>query len=169
MYYLLTFRERWEGEGEGEKHQILVCENPPVVYVTPPTGNLAPNPGMCPDQESNQRPFGLQAGATPARAIFHFLNSVLWSLLHVNFSNLHISWRYLKLDLLSGSTLIITGMTCHHSLPEIIHSKCNPGWVVCSLKQLLQLLITPQGIASLPHSLPHMTEAPLKPPKHNGP
>ena len=27
-----------------------------------PTGDLASNPGMCPDWESNQRPFGLQAG-----------------------------------------------------------------------------------------------------------
>ena len=27
----------------------------------PPTGDLAHNPGMCPDWESNQRPFGSQA------------------------------------------------------------------------------------------------------------
>ena len=29
----------------------------------PPTGDLAHNPGMCPDWESNQWPFGTQAGA----------------------------------------------------------------------------------------------------------
>ena len=29
----------------------------------PPTGDLVHNPGMCPDWESNQQPFGLQAGA----------------------------------------------------------------------------------------------------------
>ena len=29
----------------------------------PPTGDLAYKPGMCPDWESNWRPFGLQAGA----------------------------------------------------------------------------------------------------------
>ena len=29
----------------------------------PPAGDLAHNPGMCPDSESNQRYFGLQAGA----------------------------------------------------------------------------------------------------------
>ena len=29
----------------------------------PPTGDLAHNPGMCPDWESNWRPFGLQAGS----------------------------------------------------------------------------------------------------------
>ena len=29
---------------------------------TPPTGDLARNPGICPDWESNWRPFGSQAG-----------------------------------------------------------------------------------------------------------
>ena len=29
----------------------------------PPTGDLAHNPGMCPDWESNPRPFGSQARA----------------------------------------------------------------------------------------------------------
>ena len=33
-----------------------------VASHTPPTGDLARNPGMCPDQEWNQRPFGSQAG-----------------------------------------------------------------------------------------------------------
>ena len=28
----------------------------------PPTGELAHNPGVCPDWKSNQRPFGSQAG-----------------------------------------------------------------------------------------------------------
>ena len=42
---------------EGEKHQCLVASH------TPPTGDLAHNPGMCPDWESNWRPFGLHARA----------------------------------------------------------------------------------------------------------
>ena len=46
-----------EGEREGEKHQCVVASR------APPTGDLACNPGMCPDWESNQRPFGLQDGA----------------------------------------------------------------------------------------------------------
>ena len=54
--YLLDGRE---GETEGEKHQCVVAP-----YV-PPTGDLAHNPGMCPDWESNQQPFGLQSGAQP--------------------------------------------------------------------------------------------------------
>ena len=34
-----------------------------VASRTPPTGDLARNPGMCPDWESHQGPFGSQAGA----------------------------------------------------------------------------------------------------------
>ena len=34
-----------------------------VASHTPSSGDLARNPGMCPDWESNRRPFGLQAGA----------------------------------------------------------------------------------------------------------
>ena len=46
-----------EGEREGEKHQCVVDSG------TPPTGDLACNPGMFPDWELNWRPFGLQAHA----------------------------------------------------------------------------------------------------------
>ena len=44
-----------EEEREGEKHQCVVASH------VPPTGDLARNPGMCPDWESNRQPFGLQA------------------------------------------------------------------------------------------------------------
>ena len=56
--FCFFFRQRGrEGETEGEKQQCVVasCE--------PPTGDLAHNPGMCPDWESNQQSFILQAGA----------------------------------------------------------------------------------------------------------
>ena len=53
---LFNFREREkQGEVEGEKHQCVVAS------CAPPTKDLACNPGMCPDWESNQRLFGLQA------------------------------------------------------------------------------------------------------------
>ena len=55
IYFFLESRER-RGK-EGEKHQCVVASH------TPHTGDLACNPGMCPDWESNWRPFGLQAGA----------------------------------------------------------------------------------------------------------
>ena len=54
--FIFTERER-EGEREGEKHQ---CE---VASCMPLLGDLACNPGMCPDWELNQRPFGLHASA----------------------------------------------------------------------------------------------------------
>ena len=57
-FYLFIFRERRrEGEREGEKQQCVVASR------TPPTGDPAHNPGMCPDWELNQQPFGSQAGA----------------------------------------------------------------------------------------------------------
>ena len=47
MFYLFLFRERGR---EGEREW------------TPPTGDLARNPGTCPDQELNLWPFDTQAG-----------------------------------------------------------------------------------------------------------
>ena len=56
-FYLFIFRERdREGEREGEKHQCAVASWEPL------TGDLAHNPCTCPDWESNQWPFGSQAG-----------------------------------------------------------------------------------------------------------
>ena len=55
-FYLFIFRER---RREGEKHQCVVASH------TPPTGDLARNPSLCPDQESNQQPFGSQFGTNP--------------------------------------------------------------------------------------------------------
>ena len=53
--YLFLERGR-EGERERKKHQCVVASQ------VPPTGDLAYNPGMCPDWEQNQQPFGSQAG-----------------------------------------------------------------------------------------------------------
>ena len=59
-FYLFIFRERGrDGEREGEKHQCVVTSR------VPSTGDLAHNPGMCPDWELNQQPSGLQAGTQP--------------------------------------------------------------------------------------------------------
>ena len=46
-----------EGEREGEKHQRMVASH------MAPTGDMAHNPGICPDWESNWRPFGSKAHA----------------------------------------------------------------------------------------------------------
>ena len=53
----LFLEKGMDGERMGEKHQRVVASH------TPHTGDLACNPGMCPDWESNQRPFGSQASA----------------------------------------------------------------------------------------------------------
>ena len=58
--FKIIFIFRWwgrEGEREGEKHQCVVASH------MPPLGDLAHNPGMCPDWEWNQWPFGSQASA----------------------------------------------------------------------------------------------------------
>ena len=57
-FYLFIFRERGrEGDRKGEKYQCVVASH------VPPTGDLARNPGMCPDWESNWWPLGSQASA----------------------------------------------------------------------------------------------------------
>ena len=48
-FYLFIFEQRGkEGEREGEKHQCVVASG------KIPSRDLARNPGMCPDWESNQ-------------------------------------------------------------------------------------------------------------------
>ena len=59
ILFIYFFRERGrEGEREGEKHQCVVAPHAP-------SGDLAPNPGMCPDWESNQQHFGSQPMLNP--------------------------------------------------------------------------------------------------------
>ena len=53
LFLKSSFIFREQGR-EGEKHQLVVC-------CTAPTGDMARNPGMYPDWESNQQPFGSQA------------------------------------------------------------------------------------------------------------
>ena len=60
----VTSRQRgWEGEREGE--ESIGCLSRAPLW-EPPSGNLAPNPGLCPDWEWNRQPFGSQAGAQSA-------------------------------------------------------------------------------------------------------
>ena len=57
---LFIYSEKEEGmEKEGEKHQCVVASH------MAPTGDLADNPGMCPDWESNWQPFSLQPTLSP--------------------------------------------------------------------------------------------------------
>ena len=54
-FIYLFLGRRKEREREGEKYQCMAASH------THPTGDLAHKPGMCPDWESNRRPFGSQA------------------------------------------------------------------------------------------------------------
>ena len=61
--FIYLFLERGKRrEKEGEKHQCVVAS------CASPTGDLARNPGMCPDWESNQRPFVSQVSAQSTEA-----------------------------------------------------------------------------------------------------
>ena len=79
IYLFILEREGREGEKEGGKHQNVVASH------TPPTGDLAYNPGMCPDWEWNQQPFGSQAGTQftePHQPGQHFTFSISYKLQH---------------------------------------------------------------------------------------
>ena len=54
LFFMILFIFRQRGK-EGEKDQCVVASH------APPNRNLACNPGMCPDWESNQLSFGSQA------------------------------------------------------------------------------------------------------------
>ena len=60
ILFIYFQRERGrEGEREGANHQCVVTSH------MAPTGDLDHNTGMCPDQESNWQPFGLQPSLNP--------------------------------------------------------------------------------------------------------
>ena len=71
IYFLVLEREK--GGRKGEKYWSVVCS-------TPPTGDLARNPGLCTDQESNRWSFTLWDNAHPlshtSQGPFPFLNGV---------------------------------------------------------------------------------------------
>ena len=52
-YFMYLFLERGERKEKGKRHHCMVASH------MPPTGDLAQNPGMYSNWESNQRPFGL--------------------------------------------------------------------------------------------------------------
>ena len=81
-----------KGEREGEKYQCGVAS------CTPPTGDLACNPGRYPDWDSNQRPFGSQSvlnllSYTSQGKVFIFLitNVVLST---INLKKKNLSYPY---------------------------------------------------------------------------
>ena len=55
--FSFLFSERGEGRERDRERNISMW----LPLTCPPTGDLARNPGVCPDWESNRRPFGSQA------------------------------------------------------------------------------------------------------------
>ena len=71
-FYLFIFRERGrEGERKGEEYQCVGASR------IPPTGDLVCNPGMCPDWELNQLPFGLHPVLNPLSHTSQGQNKIL--------------------------------------------------------------------------------------------
>ena len=76
----------------------------------PPTGDLAGNPGVCPDWELNQQPFGSQASAQSNELhqpglIFYNVNKIKWSLENICYSPLLLFVSWSKIELMRESQL----------------------------------------------------------------
>ena len=91
---MFIFRERGrEEEREGEKHPrerdiSISC----LSHI--PTGDLACNPGMCPDWELNQQPLSLQAGTQFTESHQPGLHWVLKNTIILYFkNNIMIMWK----------------------------------------------------------------------------
>ena len=81
--FIYLFSERWEGREKDRKRNINVWEiHQLVTSHTPLTGDLAHNPGLCPDQELNWWPFGSQV-FSPLSHNSQGDNLVLWFFLAV--------------------------------------------------------------------------------------
>ena len=77
--YFLIYLFLEIGEGREKERETLMWEkymDQSVVSHTPPTADLAHNPGMCPDWERNQRLSGLQAGAQSTELLNDSLDCV---------------------------------------------------------------------------------------------
>ena len=95
--YLFIFRERGR-EGDRETNTDVWEKHWSVASCMPPTGDLACNPGMCPDWELNWWPFGPQASTQSTKPhqpgpCFNF-NSNFCLLIFRNKTNDHIPGYY---------------------------------------------------------------------------
>ena len=62
-FYLLISERGERREKDRERNTDVRKKHQLAASCVPPTRDLAHNPGMCPDWESNRQSFGLQAGA----------------------------------------------------------------------------------------------------------
>ena len=90
-HFIYLLLQRGGGrEKERERNSNVWKIHPLVASHTPPTGDLAHNPGMCPDWESNQWPFSLQAGTEstephqPGLSYFSNRNLSILDMIHLH-------------------------------------------------------------------------------------
>ena len=105
----------------------------------PPTGDLACNPGMCPDWELNGRPYGLQASAQ-----FTEPNQ---SGLQTTFYNIFVLFLFVTTGLLQPKPLGYTCLSCFRLLsftsshaPCLLHpNKMKIQFLILSFPPLIPL------------------------------
>ena len=130
LFYFIFTKSGKEGEREGDKHQCVVASH------VPPTGDLAHNPGMCPDQESTRSLFGLQARAQSTElyqpGLFFPRFHVLLYNLKLKLGSVHHQWQNSCDKWLNFCSFIFTvrEMTWGKRLPGIFDAKyvwCGQG------------------------------------------
>ena len=107
----ILFLEREEGREKetqrnidvGEIHQSVASSS--VASPMPPTGDLAHNPGMCPDWELNQQPCSFQASTQSTEPHQPGLHGIFLSILLISTS---VSWN---LEYISFRRFIVG--SCH--------------------------------------------------------
>ena len=107
--YVCIYLFMTEGKG-GRKTSMCGCLS------HAPTGDLAHNPGMCPDRESNQWLLGSQAGtqSTPARAESTLLD-VCW---HLSFRTVLPSTYCISIAIPTDNRVLVRKASC-----------CSGNWV----------------------------------------
>ena len=118
---IYLFLERGKGREEERERNISVW-----LPLTPPTGDLANNPGMCPDWELNQQPFGSQASTQstephqPEPAIVN-ITRMVW-----HPCNLSAKESGLECTCMNFTVLVSGGSRCHWVIMctmWLLHSK----------------------------------------------
>ena len=73
----ISLLARGEGRGKKRERNITVQEKHLLAASRPrPDWDLAHNPGMCPDRESNRQPLSSQASAQPTKQTSQAMNKV---------------------------------------------------------------------------------------------
>ena len=76
-----------------------------VASPVPPTGDLAHNPGMCPDWESNLPPFGFQAGTQSTEP--HQPGLIRVFLMHTNMTAVTIQSNKITLNEVKDNQMLL--------------------------------------------------------------